>query len=332
MGKDSGAKYLFAGLIAIAGLVLVAMFWNAFLIGVKYSSAPYTSIEKVALNRVPVGARVRVEGIVDPRHSYVVKRPGSDKVIELFVLLDDDKPMGDWRDAIVRDATSFEKHLPAALDGQLVKRGIKDYLDSVDLYDSRWNKVATQLNNTIRDAWPNYAVCFSETFTGNPEETGFVRRTYPERNWVLEGHHPAGGPQQRPPWPEEITLSNPIKPREIPTLRAYLDGEVAYYEGAARQVQAELEAFDPEETFGRKVTVTGVVHQMPKEAYDAFEAIDDLAEDIVFYLDTEEELSHLGVIMVPIGGVLVLLPLGLIAFWMATRQRRILSMTMDDDD
>ncbi len=329
MRKDSGVKYLFAGLLLVIGLVMIVMFFKSFSLWVRYHEPKLVSIEKVALDRVPLGARVRVEGIVDPRHTYRVKEPGGEGMLEIGLLLDDDKPMRQWLDAIERDTKAFNNHLPPAMNDELKKRGIKEYLESVDNYDARWNKLANQLNTTIRDAWPNYAVGFATSYEG--DDPGFYRRNYPERNWVLEGYHPAGGPKERPEWPEDIELSNPIKASELPKLREYLDGEVSYYKGSAEMVKAELAAFKPSESFGRHTTVVGIVRPLPREVYDSYEALDDLAEDAYFYIDQGGELDKTGIIVVPIGIFLVLLTLGLMAIWAISGRNKYAGLSLDGE-
>ena len=329
MRKDSGVKYLFAGLLLIIGIVMIAMFFRSFSLWVRYHEPKLVSIEKVALDRVPLGARVRVEGIIDPRHTYRVKEPGGEDMLEIGLLLDDDKPMRQWRDAIERDVKAFEGHLPLALDGELEKRGIKEYLESVDNYDARWNKHANQLNTTIRDTWPNYAVGFARPYEG--DDPGFYRHNYPERNWVLEGYHPAGGPKERPAWPEDIELSNPIKASELPTLRNYLDEEVAYYKGSAEAAKAELAAFKPSVSFGQHVSIVGVVRPMPREVFESYEALDDLAEDAYVYLDEAGELDKTGIIVVPIGGFLVFLTVGLMAVWVISGRNKYAGLSLDGE-
>ena len=229
---DSGVKYLFAGLGLILGLVVVALFFQPFWIWVNYRTPKPVSIETLARSDKHEGGQVRVEGILDPRHLVVVDAPGGGGFLEIGLVLDNDKPMRDWQDAIDRDLGLFRTHAQSILDGAPTDdQGVKEYLEQVDAFDSRWNTTAGQLSTTLRDAWPNYAVGYARPCP-DCTETGMVGRVHPERGWILEGYHPPGGIQERPPWPEDIVLSNPIKRTEIPMLKTYLDEEVAYYEGS----------------------------------------------------------------------------------------------------
>ncbi len=309
---DSGVKFLFAGLVLVAGLILIALFWRPFYIKVMYLSPRPVTVEDVARDRLPEGALVSVQGIIDPRHAQISHVPGSDQRMEVRLLLADDSYMADWQDAIQRDTDLLKAHLEPALKKELVRKDMKEFMESVDNFDSRWNSRVTQLNKTIRDAWPGYAVGVAR-LCADCAEGGFDKRTHPERNWVLDGFHPPGGPQERPPWPEEIVVSNPIKRSEIPLLRGYLQGEVDYYEGSALQVAAELKAFQPEVAFGRLTTVVGTVRKMPKDAFESYEAIDDLLFDVYYYIKEGDQPSTIGLVFVPIGlmidGLMVLLML-----------------------
>jgi len=300
---DSGVKYLFAGLLLVVGLILIALFWQPFYIWVRYHNPAPVGVEDVARDRLPEGAQVSVQGVLDPRHSYVVKEPGGERWMEISLLLDDDTYMEQWRQAMDRDATAFRKHLTPALEDELVKRDLKEFMESMDAYDGRWNKYATQLNKTIRDTWPGYAVGLARICDECTEE-GFHKKSHPERNWLLDDFQPPGGPKERPAWPEDIVVSNPIKRSEMPILRGYLEGEAAYYKEAALQAAAELKAFDHETSFGRQTTVVGCVRPLPTGAFDAFEAIDDLSFDVYFYVREGEVPATYGMIVVPIGLVL----------------------------
>jgi len=312
--RDSSAKYLFAGLVLVAGLVVLVLFLKPFLIWVQYHEPKPVSVEDVARTRVPEGGQVTVQGIIDPRYSHIVPAPGGDGLLEIGLLLADDTPMGQWQEALVRDRDAFRKTLDPALNDELTHREIKAYFDAVDVFASKFEKHGAQLCRTIKDSWPNYAVGFARPYAGS-EEPGFRNRIHPERCWTLRDRQPAGGLQERPPWPEDITLSNPIKPSEIPTLRAHLEEEVAYWEGTAPQVVAEIEALDVEQAFGEVVTITGTVRPLPTDAYESFEAVDDLLFDIYFYVMEGEEPATIGVIMVPAGLVLVVAMGGLMGFW-----------------
>jgi len=318
---DSGIKYLFAGLLAVVGVILVALFWQPFYLWVMFHDPETVTIEDVARDRLPEGALVQVEGVLDPRHVFIAKEPGGERLLEISLLLADDSYMNQWRDAIDRDVELFRSHLEPALKGELRERNVKDWMEKLDNYDHRWNSRATQLNKTVRDAWPGYAVGWARV-CDDCSETGFERRAHPERNWVLRGYEPAGGPQERPPWPDEIVLSNPIKSSEIPLLKGYLQGEAEYYEGAAEQVAAELDAFDPDASFGRLTTVVGTVRKMPTDAFEAYEAIDDLSFDVYFYVKEGDELSTIGLIFVPVGCLIVLVMLGLMMVWAVAGRSR----------
>jgi hypothetical protein len=311
---DSGVKYLFAGLVLVIGLILIALFWQPFYIGLRYRNPSMVGVEDVARDRLPEGAQVSIQGVMDPRHSYVVKEPGGDRWMEIGLLLDDDTYLAQWRQAIDRDATAFRKHLKPALEDDLVERDLKAFMESMDGYDARWNKYATQLHKTIRDTWPGYAVGVARICEECAEE-GFDKKAHPDRNWVMEGFEPQGGVQDRPAWPEDIVVSNPIKRTEMPILRGYLEGEAAYYKEAAHQVAAELKAFDHEVSFGRITTVVGCVRPLPTGAFEAFEAIDDLSFDVYFYVREGEIPPSYGLIVVPIGLVIVGLMLLLMLKW-----------------
>jgi len=319
---DSGIKYLFAGLLTVVGVILIALFWQPFYLWVKFHDPVTVTIEDVARDRLPEGALVKVEGIRDPRHVFVAKEPGGERLLEISLLLADDSYMQQWRDAIDRDVGLFKSHLEPALKDELrEQRNLKEWMETLDNYDHRWNGRTTQLNKTIRDAWPGYAVGLAAV-CDNCTETGFERRSHSERNWVMKGFEPPGGSQERPAWPEEIVLSNPIKSSEIPMLKGYLQGEADYYEGAAQQVAAELQAFDPEASFGRLTTVVGTVRKMPTDAFEAYEAIDDLSFDVYFYIKEGDALSTIGLIFVPIGVLVVMLMLGLMLMWAVAGRSR----------
>jgi hypothetical protein len=311
---DSGVKYLFAGLGLILGLVIVALFFQPFWIWIQYRTPKTVSIETLARSDQHEGGQVRVEGILDPRHVVVVDAPGGGGLLEVGLVLADDKPMRDWQDAIDRDVGLLRTHAQAMLESPPEARGVKEYLEQVDEYDSRWNTGAGQLATTIRDAWPNYAVGYARPCP-DCTETGMHRQIHPERGWILEDYPPPGGIKERPAWPEDILLSNPITRTEIPMLKAYLDEEVAYYRGSARQVLAELDGLAPARSFGQVQTVIGTVHPMPLEAFESYEAIDDLLEDVYFYLMEGETPSLIGLYTVPVGVVVCLLMLALIAKW-----------------
>lgn len=319
--RDSSAKYLFAGLGLLIGVVLILLFLQPFLIWVRFHDPKAVTIEDVARARVPDGGQVRVEGIVDPRYSHIVKAPGGEGLIEVGLILANDMPMGQWQDALTRDSGAFREALDPALNGELKHRNIKDYFDAVDVFASKFEKHGAQLGSTVKDAWPNYAVGFARPYAGT-EEPGFRNRIHLERGWVLQERLPAGGLQQRPPWPEDIVLSNPIKPSEMPKLRAHLDEEVAYWEGTVPQVVAELEASAVDQAFGEVVTVVGTVRPLPTDAYESFEAVDDLLFDIFFYVMEGEEPATIGLIFVPLGLGLVLLMAVLMLIWaLAGRSR-----------
>ena len=311
---DSGIKYLFAGLLTVVGLILIALFWQPFYLWVRFHAPQTVTIEDVARDRLPEGALVRVEGVRDPRHVFIAKEPGGERLLEISLLLSDDSYMEQWRDAIERDVGLFRSHLEPALKGELRERNLKEWMETLDNYDHRWNGRATQLNKTIRDAWPGYAVGLSRV-CDTCSEIGFERKAHPDRNWVLRGFEPPGGPQERPVWPDEIVLSNPIKSSEIPMLKGYLQGEADYFEEAAVQVAAELGAFDPEGSFGRLTTVVGTIRKMPTDAFEAYEAIDDLSFDVYFYIKEGDELSTIGLVFVPIGLLIVLVMVGLMMKW-----------------
>ena len=318
---DSGIKYLFAGLLTVVGIILIALFWQPFYLWVRFHAPETVTIEDVARDRLPEGALVRVEGVRDPRHVFIAKEPGGERLLEISLLLADDSYMTQWRDAIERDVGLFRSHLEPALKGELRERNLKEWMETLDNYDHRWNNSTTQLNKTIRDAWPGYAVGLSRV-CDNWSEIGFERRAHSERNWVLRGFEPPGGPPERPVWPDEIVLSNPIRASEIPMLRGYLQGEADYFEGAAAQVAAELEAFDPDSSFGRLTTVVGTVRKMPTDAYEAYEAIDDLSFDVYFYIKEGDALSTIGLVFVPIGCLIVMIMLGLMMKWALSGRSR----------
>ncbi len=319
--RDSSAKYLFAGLVLVVGVVLIILFLKPFLIWVQYHQPKVVSVEDVARNRIPEGGQVQIQGVVDPRYSYIVKEPGGEGLIEIGLLLADDAPMGQWQEAIVRDETAFRDALQPALDETLYERGVKEYFDSVDVFASRFEKHGAQLGHTLEDAWPNYAVGFARPYAGG-EEPGFRSQLHPERVWVLKDRLPSGGLQERPPWPEDIVLSNPIAPSEIPALKKHLDEERAYWEGTAPQVVAELDAADLRGAFGEVVTVVGTVRPLPVEAFEAFEAVDDLLFDIYYYVREGETPPTVGLIFVPLGLLLVLLMIGLMAYWALSARSR----------
>ncbi len=313
--KDSGIKYLFAGLGLVLGLVLIVLFFRPFWIWIQYRTPKTVPIETLARSAAHEGGQVRAEGILDPRHSFVIREPGGERLMEIHLLLANDKPMREWRDAIERDTGLFRAHAQAALEGALARTdGVEDYLKTVDTYDSRWNTSAARLSTSIRDAWPNYAVGVAR-ICEDCTETGMWRRIDPERGWILEGFEPPGGIQERPPWPEDIVLSNPITRSEVPLLKAYLDDEVAYYQGSARQALAELDGLAPSRSFGETVTIIGTVHPMPMDAFEAYKALDDLLEHVFFYVREGEKPQTIGLYTVPAGVVVCLLMLALMLRW-----------------
>lgn len=313
--KDSGIKYLFAGLGLILGLALIALFFEPFRIWVQYRSPRSVPVETLATTAKHQGGQVLVEGILDPRHSFVVKEPGGDRLLEIRLVLANDKPMRDWRVAIERDAGLLRTHAKTAADGGIEQVGsIKDWLEAVDHYDSRWNTSAGRLSTTIRDAWPNHAIGVAR-ICDTCTEVGMVRKTHAERGWILEDFEPQGGVQNRPPWPEDIVLSNPIERSEIPMLTAYLEAEVAYYEGASKQTLAELDALAPDRSFGRVDTFVGTIHPMPMAAFEEFKAIDDLREHVFYYVREGETPPTVGLYTVPVGALICFVMLILMLKW-----------------
>ena len=313
--KDSGIKYLFAGLGLVLGLGLVALFFQPFWIWIQYRTPKSVPIQTLASTDTHEGGQVLVEGVVDPRHSFVVKEPGGDRLLEIRLVLADDKPMREWRNAIERDVDLFRTHAQiAANDGLEQDTNIKDWLKEIDNYDSRWNTSAGRLATTIRDAWPNHAIGVARV-CDECSETGMRNKVHAERGWILEDFEPQGGVQQRPPWPDDIVLSNPIKRSELPVLTAYLEAEAAYYDGAAKQALAELDALAPDRSFGRVDTFIGTVHPMPMKAFEAFEAIDDLKEHVFYYVREGETPPTVGLYTVPVGALICLVMLILLLKW-----------------
>ena len=68
--------------------------------------------------------------------------------------------------------------------------------------------------------------------------------------------------------------------------------------------------------------MVGTVRPLPTDAYESFEAIDDLLFDIYFYVMEGEEPATIGLIFVPLGLGLVLLMAVLMLIWaLAGRSR-----------